>query len=304
MDSIRFIKLPEIHSNAVSPEYFATMRTRIVRGRAIDSSDVLGAPRVAVVSSRLAATLWPDRDAIGQCLTLRIHVRAVRPPGEKGPKWLPRDSCVSVVGVAENVKSISLADDPGLTYYLPFAQETGRGRQLAIRTHGSAARYADAVRTALQHDMPGASYITVTPYADVIGREMRSWRLGATMFVGFGVLAMVLAAVGLYTAISYNVTQRTHEMGVRRALGAQASDVVRLVVRQGLLLGGIGILLGAAIALSVANRVEPLLFHVSPRDPVVYGTVIVSMLGVALVASFLPARRAAAVDPNIALRTE
>jgi predicted permease len=304
MDSVRFFKLPDITSNAVAPEYFAAMGTRILRGRAIDSRDVLGGPRVAVVSSRLAGTLWPGRDAIGQCLMLRVQVRAVRAPGEKGPKWLARDSCASVVGVAENVKNVSLADDPSLTFYLPYSQETGRNRQLAIRTNGDAAHYAAAVRTALQREMPGASYVSVTPYEDVIGQEMRSWQLGATMFAAFGVLAMALAAGGLYSIISYNVAQRTHEMGVRRALGAQASDVVRLVVKQGLLLGGVGVLLGGAIALIMANRVQPLLFQVSPRDPVVYGSVIVTMLGVALAASFIPARRAAAVDPNIALRAE
>jgi len=133
---------------------------------------------------------------------------------------------------------------------------------------------------------------------------MKSWQLGATVFVAFGVLAMLLASIGLYSAISYNVTQRMHEMGVRRALGAQGADVIRLVMRQGVLLGGIGVVLGGVLAFAAANRIEPMLFRVSARDPYVFAFVIIAMLTVAVGASFIPARRAASVDPNVALRSE
>jgi putative ABC transport system permease protein len=122
-----------------------------------------------------------------------------------------------------------------------------------VRTRGDAERYAEAVRAILQLQMPASTHVTVTALSDVIGERMRSWRLGASVFVAFGALAMVLAAVGLYSAISYNVTQRTHEMGVRRALGAQASDVAQLVVTQGLILGGTGAAIGSGIAFAAAN---------------------------------------------------
>jgi predicted lysophospholipase L1 biosynthesis ABC-type transport system permease subunit len=135
------------------------------------------------------------------------------------------------------------------------------------------------VRAVLQREMPGASYVTVTPYSDVVGHAMKSWQLGATVFVAFGLLAMLLAAIGLYSAISYNVTQRTHEMGVRRALGAQAADVIQLVMRQALLLGGLGVVLGAVLAFVAADRIEPMLFKTSARDPLVFALVIVAMLG-------------------------
>ena len=124
------------------------------------------------------------------------------------------------------------------------------------------------------------------------------------MFVVFGFLALTLAAVGLYSVIAYNVVQRTHEMGVRIALGAQLKDVVRIVVGQGLRHGVAGILIGGAIAVGAARWVKPLLFDESPRDPVVYAIVTVVLLGVALTASWIPARRAARVDPNIALRSD
>jgi ABC-type antimicrobial peptide transport system permease subunit len=152
--------------------------------------------------------------------------------------------------------------------------------------------------------MPGASYVTVTPFADVIGGQMRSWRLGATMFVAFGALALLLAAIGLYSVIAYNVVQRTHELGVRITHGAQVGDVLRLVVGQGIRLGLAGVAIGGIIAFSAARWVKPLLFQESARDPAVYALVAAVLLAVAVVASYLPARRAARVDPNVALRAE
>jgi ABC-type antimicrobial peptide transport system permease subunit len=146
--------------------------------------------------------------------------------------------------------------------------------------------------------------VTVTPFAEVIGREVRSWQVGATMFVVFGLLALTLAAVGLYSVIAYTVVQRTHEMGVRIALGAQVRDVVSLVVGQGLRHGVAGIIIGCAISIGAARWVKPLLFDESPRDPAIYALVIAMLLAVAVAASLIPARRAARVDPNVALRSE
>jgi predicted permease len=280
--------LPDIGSDIVTPDYFATMGTRIVRGRGFGAADVAGAPIAVVVSATMAKTLWPGHDALGQCLKLR---------GEKSP-------CATVVGIAEDIKAMNLRDDSGLFLYLAATQARLPFMTLAVRVHGDAALYAGAVRRALQEEMPGAAYVTVEPFADVVGESMRSWRLGATMFIAFGGLALTLAAIGLYSVISYNVAQRTRELGVRRALGAQATDVVGLVVRQGVVLGGVGIAMGTVIALIASSRIAPLLFDVSPREPAVYGLVGVVMLVVALAASFIPARRAARVDPNVALRSE
>ena len=205
IDYAHWIQLPDIAGNAVTPDYFATMQTRILRGRGIDSSDVLGAPPVIVVSNRLAKALWPGRDALGQCAPLfDVDLHGGRPINKR---------CAVVVGIAEDIKVKSLGDDPTLYFYLPFAAEQpGRMTQIAVRTHGDAERYEETVRGLLQREMPASSYVTVTALTDVIGEQMRSWRLGATMFVAFGVLAMILAAVGLYSAIAYNVTERTHEM--------------------------------------------------------------------------------------------
>jgi ABC-type antimicrobial peptide transport system permease subunit len=146
--------------------------------------------------------------------------------------------------------------------------------------------------------MPGASYLTITPFAEIIGSQTKSWELGASMFLTFGLLALVLAAIGLFSVISYNVAQRTHELGVRVALGAQVGDLIRLVVTEGMKLGVIGVAIGGAIALA------PLLFGESPRDPAVFALVTGVLLVVTMIASFIPARRAANVDPNRALRSD
>jgi ABC-type lipoprotein release transport system permease subunit len=281
-------RLGEFDLNSVTPEYFATLGTRIIRGRAIQSQDVAGAPRAMVVSDAMGRVLWPGKDPIGQC----VRISADTMP------------CTYVVGIAENIKSGSLSDEPSYFYYLSAAQFNPNRTGLFIRTHGEAALQADAIRRQLQRVMPSPAYVTVTPFGDIIGQQMRSWKLGATMFVVFGMLALVLAAVGLYSVIAYNVVQRTHEMGVRIALGAQLGDVVRLVVGQGVRHGVAGILIGGAIAVGAARWVKPLLFDESPRDPLIYAIVGVVLLAVAIAASLIPARRAGRVDPNVALRSE
>lgn len=163
---------------------------------------------------------------------------------------------------------------------------------------------ADAIRRSLQPLMPGASYLTITPFAEIIGSQTKSWELGASMFLTFGLLALVLAAIGLFSVISYNVAQRTHELGVRVALGAQVGDLIRLVVTEGMKLGVIGVAIGGAIALASGRWIAPLLFGESPRDPAVFALVTGVLLVVTMIASFIPARRAANVDPNRALRSD
>jgi putative ABC transport system permease protein len=281
-------KIGQFNLNAVSPEFFATLGTRVIRGRGFTDDDRATAPRAMVVSDAMGKALWPGKDPIGQC----IRVNADTMP------------CTYVVGIAENIKDRSLSDDPGFYYYLPATQFAPQTGGMFVRTRGAAAPHLDAIRRELQREMPGASYVTVTPFTDVVGGQTSSWRLGATMFVAFGILALTLAAIGLYSVIAYNVVQRTHEMGVRVALGAQSGDVVRLVVGQGVRLGASGVAIGAVIALAAAKWIRPLLFAESPRDPAVFGLVTVTLLAVTVAASWVPARRASRVDPNVALRTE
>src|SRR5256884_1775816 len=169
---------------------------------------------------------------------------------------------------------------------------------------GPAARSTEMVRRRLQQVMPGASYVTVTPLREILGEQMRSWQLGATMFLAFGGLALALAAIGLYSVMAYSVSQRTQELGVRAALGAQQRDLVRLVVNEGVTLGAAGIVIGVVIALAGGQWLGPLLFEAAPHDPLVFGFVAVVLLGVTVLASFVPSRRAARGDPMVALRYE
>ncbi len=176
IDSVH--RLGEFDLNAVTPQYFSTLGTRLLRGRGIEAQDGEHAPRVMVVSQAMAKTLWPGRDPLGQC---------VRVGADTAP-------CSYVVGVAENIKSQQLGDDPGLFYYLSTAQwHPGQGG-LFIRTRGEATRYVETIRRRLQQLMPGAAYVTVTPLRDILGEQTRSWQLGATMFLAFGALALALAA--------------------------------------------------------------------------------------------------------------
>jgi predicted permease len=280
-------RLGSFNLNAVTPDYFATMGTRVLRGRGITDQDVNGAPRAMVVSEAMAKALWPGKDPIGQCVKVSN----------------PKD-CHYVVGVAENIKSQSLSDDTGLYYYLASAQFHPDQGGLFIRMHGDGALAKETIRKRLQPLMPGAAYVTVTPLSDILGGEKQSWKLGATLFTVFGLLALVLAAIGLYSVIAYSVAQRTNEMGIRVALGAEMQDLVKLVLTEGMKLSLIGIVLGTVIALVVGRWVKPLLFNVSPYDPVVFAGVAVVLIAVAALASLIPARRAGRVDPMQALRAE
>ncbi len=281
-------KLGQFDLNAVSPEYFATMGTRIVAGRGIGVEDAAGAPLAMVVSQAMAEKLWPHQGALGQCVRINSDT-------------MP---CHYVVGVAENIKNDQLGDDPGLFYYLSAAQFHPDQGGLFLRVSGDPAAMTETVRRALQRVMPGASYITVTPVRDIIGQQTEPWRLGASMFVIFGLLALVLAAIGLYSVIAFNVGQRMHEIGVRVALGASTRDILRHVMTSGLKLAVAGIALGAVIAFAVGRWIEPLLFEEGPRDPAVFVSVAAVLLVVAALASFIPAQRAARVDPMRALRTD
>jgi len=281
-------RLGQFNLNAVSPEHFETFGTRIIRGRALSPADDEKAPRAIVVSENMAKTLWPQRDAIGQCIRVQ---KATEP-------------CTYVVGIAENIKANSLSEDSGLYYYLPAMQMQPQNGGLFVRTRRNAADMTDAIRRELQKEMPGASYVTVTPVSEILGTQTSSWKLGATMFVAFGVLALTLAAIGMYSVIAYNVAQRNHEMGVRVALGAQGRDLARLVVGEGVKLGAVGIVIGAAVALWAGKWVKPLLFDESPRDPAIFAVVTLGLLLVAVAASWVPARRASRVDPSVALRSD
>jgi hypothetical protein len=276
--------------NAVSTDYFATAGIPIMRGRGFTEVDeVQGAPRVVVVGRTFARLAWRDRNPIGQCLYVGGADSA----------------CMQVIGVAGDRRP-GLREEPGLEYYLPYGQHVVSLPidGLLIRTRAPAEEARGEVQRALQTAEPDLPYVRVESLADRLVPLWRSWRLGASMFTAFGLLALTIAALGLYAVTAYGVTQRTQEIGVRMALGAQRSDVVRLAVWQALRATATGAGAGLIAAAVLSRAVRALLFRVQPADPATLVASIALLLAVAAAAAFVPARRAAQVDPMEALRCE
>ncbi len=279
----------EFDFNTVSSDYFATMGTRIVRGRGFENTDRENTRRVAVVGESMAAVLWPGKDAVGQCFRFAADT----------------SPCTYVVGVAEDIHSQSIDTEPKLFYYyLPAAQWRPHDGGLFVRARGDVRQVMEPLRRRLQADMPGSSFVTVTALNEIVDVHRRSWILGARVFTVFGVLALVLAAVGLYSVIAYNVAQRRHELGVRLALGAGKAGIVQLVVTESVRFALFGLALGCGVSLAGSRWIAPLLFKESPRDPAVFAIVTLVLLFVAIAASWIPAFRAAGLDPKMALQSD
>jgi predicted permease len=288
-------RLGRFNFQMTTPEYFGVMKTRILRGRAFDASDRAGAPLVAVVSQAMGRVLWPDKDPIGECIYVAWN--PLRPTDAT--------SCTTVVGVAEDAAMQSITDEQRFMYYIPVDQANPAwATTILVRLRPQVTDGTERVRRALQTAMPGDGFVVVRPLAELLGVSRRSWKLGAILFTTFGMLALVVAAVGLYGVVAYDVAQRRHEIGVRIALGARSRNVLAIVARQSFALVATAVGLGILTALGASRWIQPMLYGESARDPVTYALVAAIMILVAAVASVVPASRAASVDPNIALRAD
>jgi predicted permease len=271
-------------NNVVSPNYFAALGIPLLRGRTFSEQEVrCGAP-VVVVSESLARRHWPGENPVGKYL------------------WLA-DGVAEIIGVAKDVRNLRLDMADEAYFYLPIGPKDRLGLNLLIKADAASGLVAEVMRESVQSLDPKLK-IEVSPFEDVMKEKYGPLRLGVTLASMFGLLALALASMGLYGVMTYAVGQRAHEIGVRMALGAQATDVLRLVLRQGFVLVIIGVLFGLAISFGATRVLAAALYGVSPTDLLTFADVTFLLGLITLLACYLPARRATQVDPLTALRCD
>lgn len=279
---------------AVSPDYFETMGIPLIAGRSLDERDCAGAPGAIVISSSLAKRKFPGQNPIGQ------RVRAGLDAGHPDRPWS------TIVGVVGDVKQTSLALSAPDAYYTSTTQWAwvDTAQSLVVRTRGDAAAMAPAIQQAVWSVDKGEPIVRVATMNNLVSTSEADRHFVLTLFEAFGIVALVLAAVGIYGVLSYTVTERTREIGVRAALGATRADIVALIFGQGMTLTGIGVVIGIGGAVAASRALLSMLYGTSYFDPITYLGVIGLIASIAGIACSVPAWRAAHVDPSISLRAE
>jgi putative ABC transport system permease protein len=281
----------QVSTEGVSPSYFRTLQIELLRGRAFTADDSANSAPVAIVSEMVARRYWPGQDPVGQQITLNFS-----------PLWpnVPR----TIVGVVGDIRHQNLDQPPSPTVYTPYAQTPWPFLSVVVRARGNPGALTKPLQTLLLSEDPRLVLNTIRPLDYYRGQDVAPHRFTMALLGMFAVLALVLAGVGVYGVISYSVAQRSHEIGVRMALGAAKGDVLHMVLRQGMLLTLLGIAIGWAGGLVSTRFLTSLLYGVKPVDPATFVAVSVVLAAVAALACYIPARRAAAVDPIVALRNE
>jgi len=274
----------------VSPDYFSVMGIRLLEGRVFEERDREGAPTVCIVDERFARAHWPGESPLGK----RVKFGGLT--DSKLP-WM------EVVGQVGHVKNYGVDEESRVELYLPYLQNTGSGFTLVVKTD-SAGVAAASMRAAMQATNPDIPLYQLRPLDELVAERSAERRLAAQLISVFAAVALVLAAVGIYGVMSYAVAQRTQEIGIRMALGAGEESILQMVLRNGAVLALAGVAIGLAAAFFLARLISTLLFQTSTTDPPTFSLVPLLLLAVALVACWLPARRAARVDPMVALRYE
>ncbi|HKP73259.1 MAG TPA: ABC transporter permease, partial [Pyrinomonadaceae bacterium] len=281
---------PMINHAIATPGYFRSMGISILAGRDLSETDAKDTPKVTLIDERLAREYWPNESPLGK----RIRFG----PPESNEPWH------TIVGVVREVRHERLDMATRKTVYVPFQQMPDREMTLTLRTAIDPASLVGAVREQVKAIDPNQPVTDVRKMTEVVSRSVWQPRLYAILFGVFAAVALILASVGIYGVMSYAVSQRTHEIGIRMALGARASDVLKMVLGQGLLLALIGVVVGLGAAFSLTRLMASLLYEVSANDPATFTVIALLLMFVALLACYIPARRATKVDPMIALRNE
>jgi putative ABC transport system permease protein len=266
-----------------------------MRGRELTPADNTASAPVVVIDQTMARKFWPGQDPLGQ----RVWIG--KPMGPSMSEPAPRE----IVGIVADIRESALADAPGQTMFIPYAQtKWNDSESFLVRVRAVPLMSVPAIREALHQVDPTEPLTQIETMDQVVSGSLKDWRFHAVLLGIFAALALVIAAIGVYGVISYSIAQRTHEIGIRLALGAQRRDVLRLVVSQGARLALAGIAVGVLAAIGLTRLMASLLYGVTPTDPVTFIAVAVLLLIVALVACYIPARRAMRVDPMVALRYE
>jgi predicted permease len=279
---------PRVLSNRISPGYFAAMGTRLLQGREFTQQDDENAPRVAIVNQTFAQRFWPGADPIGKRFSLY---------GADEPQ-------MQVVGIAQDGKYAGLNEEPRPFVYRPLWQGRIGSTTLVVRARTEPAKLLAAVRNELQRMDATLPLASARTRIEQLSFPLLPARVAAALLGSFGLLALALAAIGLYGVMSFSVARRTHEIGVRMALGAEARDVLALIIGQGMKLTVLGMGIGLVVSLAVTRLMKSLLYGVSATDPLTFAGIALLLALVALLACWIPARRATKVDPMIALRYE
>jgi putative ABC transport system permease protein len=276
-----------VQVNNIGLGFFDTLRISLLRGRTFAETDAEKSPKVLIINEAMANRFWPEQDALGKRL-----------------KLFGDEEYRQVVGVVADSKYNSLTEPRRPFMYLPLLQEYSPQINLHVRTSSEPKAIIAALRGEVQALDPSLPALNIETLTDRIGRSLGGERTQATLLGSGGVLALLLAAVGLYGVMSYSVAQRTREIGIRMALGAGRGNVMGLVLKQGVTLVSAGVVLGLTGAFITTRLLASLLFGVSAKDPLTFAATSATLLIVALLASYMPARRATKVDPIIALRYE
>jgi predicted permease len=281
---------PVVQYNMVSPQYFETLRIPLHRGRTFTAADDEKAPRVAVINQAMAKKFWPDEDPLGKRFSMK---------GAAGP-------FLEVVGVAQDGKLKGVIEEPQPSFFLPLEQSYMDFRTIHVRTSVPPETLAVQIQSQIRELASGLPISELqTMHESLQGLNgYLFFKLGAQLTATMGILGLILAVVGVYSVASYAAAQRTHEIGIRMALGAAPRDILKMVLSQGLGIIGIGVVAGLAGAFAGTRLLADLFYGVAPSDPVTFAAVAGLLLGVALIACWIPARRATRVSPLVALRFE
>ena len=283
----------EVLMSSVAPGYFETLRIPLQRGRSFNERDQAGAPGVAIVNETFARRFWPGQEPIGKRIQLGYS-----------PTGVNESPYLEVVGVAKDGKYVSLGEEPQPFFYLNLWQRDQSSPTLIVRTRGATIDYLPMVRNEALALDKNLSLYDVKTMKQHLGLSLLPAQLAGGVLGVFGLMALVLAASGIYGVISYSVAQRTREIGIRMAMGASAGAVLRLVVKYGLALTLIGMAFGLTASLALTRLMKTMLIGVSATDPLTFTVIVLLFMAVAMLACYIPARRAAKVDPMIALRCE